>query len=354
MDASLVIAHSDKQLAAGTYKGSFGHHPLEAWCDNTGESLALLLRTGSAGSNTAADHIEVLGKAITQIPARYRRDLLVTVDGAGASHGLVEHISTPNARPGYRVHYSIGWELCARERTALARVPACAWAAVLDAEGQPRNPGEAGVVELAALLREGPHGDKLASWPADMRIIARHENPTPARSSHCSKPPTGGATSSWPPTPPARAPSSPEARHRPHARVEDSRLHRQEHWPGPSALDLNRDQQGLVPRRDHRLRFTVLATPALPRGTLAKAEPKTLRYRLLHTPYPHRPRPTQTQDPHPRDLALGPATGHLPAHRPHPSLTHPRLITKPPSPTRETIRNRGIRRPPDATAGPTA
>jgi len=60
MDASLVIAHSDKQLAAGTYKGSWGHHPLEAWCDNTGESLAVKLRKGSAGSNTAADHIEVL------------------------------------------------------------------------------------------------------------------------------------------------------------------------------------------------------------------------------------------------------------------------------------------------------
>jgi DDE family transposase len=54
VDASLVISHSDKELAAGTYKGSFGHHPLMAWCDNTGESLSLLLRTGSAGSNTVA------------------------------------------------------------------------------------------------------------------------------------------------------------------------------------------------------------------------------------------------------------------------------------------------------------
>ncbi len=44
MDASLVIAHSDKQLAAGTYKGTWGHHPLMARCDNTGESLALKLR----------------------------------------------------------------------------------------------------------------------------------------------------------------------------------------------------------------------------------------------------------------------------------------------------------------------
>jgi hypothetical protein len=93
MDASLVIAHSDKQLAPGTYKGTWGHHPLEAWCDNTGESLALLLRTGNAGSNTTSDHIEVLNEAISQLPARYRRDLLITVNGAGAgaSHGLIDH-----------------------------------------------------------------------------------------------------------------------------------------------------------------------------------------------------------------------------------------------------------------------
>lgn len=96
MDASLVTAHSDKELAAGTYKGTWGHHPLEAWCDNTGESLALLLRKGSAGSNTVADHLQVLKEAITGIPARYRRDLLITVDGAGASHGL---ITSPHSTP---------------------------------------------------------------------------------------------------------------------------------------------------------------------------------------------------------------------------------------------------------------
>jgi Transposase DDE domain group 1 len=94
MDATLVSAHSDKQLAAGTFKGTFGHHPLTAWCDNTFESLALKLRSGSAGSNTVSDHMEVLDEAITQIPARYRRDLLVTVDGAGASHAW----STTSAR----------------------------------------------------------------------------------------------------------------------------------------------------------------------------------------------------------------------------------------------------------------
>jgi DDE family transposase len=123
MDASLVIAHSDKELAAGTYKGSWGHHPLGAWCDNTGESLALLLRQGSAGSNTTSDHLTVLTEAITQIPARHRRNLLITVDGAGASHGLVDHITTLDSRPGYRVHYSIGWELGTRERNAITWSP---------------------------------------------------------------------------------------------------------------------------------------------------------------------------------------------------------------------------------------
>src|SRR5205823_15015334 len=156
MDASLVPAHSDKQLAAGTYQGTWGLHPLMAWCDNTGESLALLLRKGSAGSDTVADHIEVLAEAITQIPAKYRRDLLITVDGAGASHGLVDHITTVNSSPWRRVHYSIGWDLGARERTAISRVPKNAWGAVLDGDGRPRDLAEAEVVELTALLREHP------------------------------------------------------------------------------------------------------------------------------------------------------------------------------------------------------
>jgi hypothetical protein len=74
-------------------------------CDNTGESLAFKVRAGSAGSNTVADHIEVLDQAIAQIPAQHRRNLLITVDGAGSSHGLVDHISTLNARP--RIHAAL-------------------------------------------------------------------------------------------------------------------------------------------------------------------------------------------------------------------------------------------------------
>jgi hypothetical protein len=52
----------------------------------------MLLRAGNAGSNTFTDHREVLTAALRQVPARYRRKILVRVDGAGASHDLIGHL----------------------------------------------------------------------------------------------------------------------------------------------------------------------------------------------------------------------------------------------------------------------
>ena len=63
-DATLLDAHSDKQYAAPTYKKGYGFFPLGAWLDNTSEALAGILRPGNAGANTAADHIEVLERAL--------------------------------------------------------------------------------------------------------------------------------------------------------------------------------------------------------------------------------------------------------------------------------------------------
>jgi hypothetical protein len=93
MDATLVTAHPDKEGAAPTYnQKGYGFHPLGAWCQNTREYLAMLLRPGNAGPDTFTDHKEVLAAAIRQVPARFRRRILVRVDGAGASHELVEHL----------------------------------------------------------------------------------------------------------------------------------------------------------------------------------------------------------------------------------------------------------------------
>ena len=50
------------------FKFREGHHPLLAYCDNTTEPLAGMLRAGSAGSNTTADHLQVLDDSITALP----------------------------------------------------------------------------------------------------------------------------------------------------------------------------------------------------------------------------------------------------------------------------------------------
>ena len=118
LDATVTPAHSDKELAEPNFKG-FGHHPLLGYCDNTGEPLAGMMRRGSAGSNTTADHLQVLGDAIAALPPGYRRRLMVTADGAGASHGLITRLDQLAARPGHQLAYSVGWELGERERAAI-------------------------------------------------------------------------------------------------------------------------------------------------------------------------------------------------------------------------------------------
>ena len=86
-----------------------------------------MLRPGSAGSNTAADHLAVLDAAIGALPPAFRRRLMVTCDGAGASHDLIARLDELACRRGCQLIYSVGWELSARERAAITAVPAQAW-----------------------------------------------------------------------------------------------------------------------------------------------------------------------------------------------------------------------------------
>jgi Transposase DDE domain group 1 len=138
LDATVTPAHSGKELAEPNFKG-FGHHPLLGYCDNTGEPLAAMVRRGSAGSNTTADHLQVLGEAIAALPPKFRRRLMVTADGAGASHGLITRLGQLASRPGYQLTYSVGWGLGARERAAIGLVPAQAWQIAIDQRGQVRE-----------------------------------------------------------------------------------------------------------------------------------------------------------------------------------------------------------------------
>jgi hypothetical protein len=126
VDATIVLAHSEKQDAAATYKHTFGFHPLAVWCDNTRECLAVKLRPGNAGANHAGDHLDVLGEAFAQIPGAHRRHILVRSDSAGASHKVLDWL-TARDTPRRRVEYSIGWRIDEDDRAAITALPATAW-----------------------------------------------------------------------------------------------------------------------------------------------------------------------------------------------------------------------------------
>ena len=116
VDSTIVIAHSDKEGAAAMYKSTFGFHPILVTCDNTKEMLAIGLRPGNAGANTAADHLQVLADAFAQVPAAYRRHLLVRGDSAAGTHKVIGWLTEQGCKRGRVVEYSIaglaaGWRV---------------------------------------------------------------------------------------------------------------------------------------------------------------------------------------------------------------------------------------------------
>jgi hypothetical protein len=170
LDATIVLAHSEKEKAAPTWKKTYGFHPLAAFADHGagagGEPLAIVLRPGNAGSNTASEHIEVTRLALAQLPARLRRRVLIRTDSGGGTHGFVTWL----ASPGRRLHYSVGMTITEDMQDAILALPERVWEPACDAEGEVR-PG-AWVADLTGLL-------DLAGWPAGMRVIVRRERPHP-------------------------------------------------------------------------------------------------------------------------------------------------------------------------------
>ena len=169
IDATLVTAHSEKEKAAPTFKRGFGFHPLCAFVDHgpagTGEPVAVLLRPGNAGSNTAADHLQVISEALAQIPGPTRgKSVLVRIDGAGGSHKVIEALTRR------RLAYSVGFTLPDNTPDLLKLIPAQVWTPAYDAADQIRD--GAWVAELTDLM-------DLTSWPAGMRVIVRKERPHP-------------------------------------------------------------------------------------------------------------------------------------------------------------------------------
>jgi hypothetical protein len=143
---------------------------MTAWADHgadgTGEPLAICLRPGNAGSNTAADHIEATRLALAQLPRRLRRKALVRADSAGGTHEFLDWLTSGSRR----LHYSVGMTITEAVAAAIGKVPAAAWTPAYDGDGQVRD--GAWVADITGLL-------DLDSWPAGMRVIIRKERPHP-------------------------------------------------------------------------------------------------------------------------------------------------------------------------------
>jgi hypothetical protein len=264
-DATAITAHSEKELAAGHYKGGFGFHPLLATCGR--EVLAAILRPGNAGANNADDHLEVFELALAQLPASaLAGPILARSDSAGASHAFAD------ACRETRVCFSFGYAIDERVRTAILARPETAWRPASNGAGEPRE--GAWVSELTGNVA-------LDAWPAGARLICRRERPHPG--AQLSFTDDGGHRfQCFITDQPGHDLAALELRHREHAVVEDrvrtlkstglanlpfSAFAPNQAWLEAAlvAHDLTVWTQQLLLDGDHRV-----------------CEPKRLRYRLLH------------------------------------------------------------------------
>jgi hypothetical protein len=270
VDGTLVDAHSDKQGAAGTYKGGFGFYPLVCFLDRgdgTGEALSGILRPGNAGSNTASDHIEVIDLALAQLPKAARaQPLLVRADTGGATHALVDHLRECGVR------FSVSLPADERVRAAVLAVAADVWQPAVDADGQPRPGAE--VAELHAL--------DLAGWPTGTRAVCRREDPHPGAQLSFTDA-DGHRFQVFITDQPDADVATLELRHRRRARVEDRIRCGKATGLRNLPFDLWRRNQVWLELVVMAQELTCWAQALLLDGDLRVAEPKTLRYRLWHT-----------------------------------------------------------------------
>jgi hypothetical protein len=267
LDATLVTAHSDKEQAAGNYKHGFGFHPLLCYEATSEEALAGILRSGNAGANTAADHIELLDLALAQLPEQaVGPGLLVRCDSGGATHAFLDHV----AALGFR--FSVGFDLTEPVREAILAVAETDWRPALTQAGEERE--GAAVAELALDL-------ELNGWPAGTRAICRRERPHPGAQLSFSDE-NGYRFQVFITNQRGRRIERLEQLHRHHAVVEDRircgkdtglrNLPFHRFQPNAAWLELVLMAQDLL----------AWAQRLLLEGELARCEPKRLRYRLLH------------------------------------------------------------------------
>ena len=244
-----------------------------------GEFLAARLRRGNAGANTAADHIDVLDQALAQIPDihRHGREILVRADTAGCTREFLAHVRSQHDE-AVSCEFSVGWAITAKERAAITAIPKTVWADAIDADGGHRD--GAGLAEITHVLPAAA----LAGYPARTRVVVRRERPHPGAQLDAFKERDGWRYTAFATDTRVGQLAALDARHRAHARVEDrirtAKDTGLDHFPSRS-----------FPINTAWLTVVMLAVDLIAwtqhlllhdQPALARAEPKALRYRLLH------------------------------------------------------------------------
>jgi Transposase DDE domain group 1 len=219
-DATISIAHSEKENAAATWKKTFGFYPLLAFLDRPevagGEGLAGLLRAGNAGSNTAADHVKVLDMALEALPGHARPRpgdpdsprVVARSDSAGATHLFAAACRKRG------VQFSFGFPVGERVQRIVDLIPDECWHPAIEHEGLRDG---AWVAEATGMIG-------LSAWPEGSRLILRKERPHPGAQLTFTDVDGHRVTAFLTDSPPGVIPhqvAGLELRHRQHARVED-------------------------------------------------------------------------------------------------------------------------------------
>lgn len=285
IDATLVEIHSENKAGTGpTYKRGFGFHPMLCFADATGEALAARLRPGNAGANTVTDHLGVLDEAVAQLPAEVAaghrpgdaaelvtRPVVVRTDSAGCTHGFMTGCRERNI--GFAVvARSTNQITAAISRTYTETNPA-RWAPARRQNGELRDGAQ--VAELTDLVA-------VDGLPEGTRLIVRREPLHPGAQHSLFPSINYRYWGHW--TDQDGDAVTLDATMRAHAHVEDHirRLKDSGLCRFPFRdLDANRAWLATVCHADTLVRWFQLLCLV---GHLASAEPKTLRWRLWHTP----------------------------------------------------------------------
>ena len=267
VDATLITAHSEKDGAAGTFKGGFGFHPLLAYLDESHEALAGVLRAGNAGANTASDHVEIVDLALEQLPrqAVETAQIVLRTDSAAATHEFTDELRAA------RINFLMGYDLTQPVREAVLDLPESAWTPAIRQDGAERE--GAWVADISEAL-------DLSAWPEGTRVIVRRERPHPG--AQLSFTDHDGHRFLATLTDLEGDTAQLECLHRARANAEDRvRAAKQTGLENLPFRDFDHNAVWLEISliAQDLIAWTQLVALA---GELARCEPKTLRYRLLH------------------------------------------------------------------------